>query len=756
MASEMLHRALRKLLAEIFSGDDLRHFLSELDGGHDLVAAMVPRTASDEALFFDAVLKLDQRGEISDEFFRALHAARPKRTALIQEVEHLWSAGSSTAQRPAFQLPKRGAGISRPRALITYRRDSDAHREGVLNFAKRLRMDGVDAWIEERQEFTVQGWIHWAQRQITEDAYILMVYADTHVCPYDGPAGHAGEQRVDEAVVDASRMVMVLFGDREDLPISRVLQAFARYRVPSGYDGLIRHLTGQHFSHTGVATASTPSPSPLPQESVFHRLALDALLDDTRAMVLSVRHGPTMQGLLQKAIHAVGASLQEMNLVLPSCSPRDWMEQLRLRGIKVPAPIQSGVQAALALSVEKSTTGAGIPGRVERCVGALEDLARSLLDQRGSTFVDALFRHHRLHPGPSLAERLIDLIPAVDLRLAAEVADRFADGEIAHRGPRVGEDADLLRWIARKVSLQADPRLTPLRNLGTALLANGVAIEPIRIWLREVDAQGKPGAGEGRSSTEEPWPALRLELEEMPGGELILLAAWLFGREGASIIPLERLARTRPEVLRPFRSPGGVAGVVDGLIDACALVVSRPAGAPGIATSDMLLVLSVPPGNAYDNFAEVSRRPRLLRHLFRGVAIEPRWPEANPRTLAGEHISDPRQEGTSLLIGAPLVAGELSSLVDEKGIRAVFAYPPSVAERASLCRALEEFCLHPCAFHFHVPVQSSTLDLLFPGGGDRSLQDLVGAMRLRTWDATPVTVLLDDTRFKPISLHSIG
>ena len=52
------------------------------------------------------------------------------------------------------------------RVFISYSHDSQAHVDRVWSFAKQLRSDGVDCWMDQDTDSPDRGFPHWTERQL--------------------------------------------------------------------------------------------------------------------------------------------------------------------------------------------------------------------------------------------------------------------------------------------------------------------------------------------------------------------------------------------------------------------------------------------------------------------------------------------------------------------------------------------------------------------------------------------------------------
>src|SRR5712672_3492369 len=62
--------------------------------------------------------------------------------------------------------------------LISYSHDSPEHEARVLEFANRLRRDGVDAVLDQYESFPPMGWIRWIDEQVERAKFVLLVLTE--------------------------------------------------------------------------------------------------------------------------------------------------------------------------------------------------------------------------------------------------------------------------------------------------------------------------------------------------------------------------------------------------------------------------------------------------------------------------------------------------------------------------------------------------------------------------------------------------
>ena len=262
MPAETLERALEKLLHELFDADEFRTFLRGLEGGQRLVAALAGKSTSDETLFSEAVYALHRRGEIDDGFFAALAEERPKKAARVREVAAAWSAAASPAAIPPSaptSAPSTAPAtpIGDPvHVFLSYSQDTPAHKTAVRDLADRLRADGIDAWIDQYVTAPPEGWPRWMSDQVERSRYIVLVCTETYKRRFEGREtpgtgkgatweGLLATQVLYDAGTINQKLIPVLLDGASDTHIPLALKPYTHYRLPAGYDELVRHLTGQ-------------------------------------------------------------------------------------------------------------------------------------------------------------------------------------------------------------------------------------------------------------------------------------------------------------------------------------------------------------------------------------------------------------------------------------------------------------------------------------------------------------------------------
>jgi hypothetical protein len=185
-------------------------------------------------------------------------AARPAQQELAV-IRNILKGAATNAQAPHSGLSLRemiaGNPPAVPKAFISYSHDSDQHKARVLEFAQRLRGDGVDCWIDQFEDSPPQGFPRWMQQQISQADYVLLVCSPTYRKRFDGLEdvgkgkganfeGHLILQTFYDDSTLNRKFIPLVFPDakRDEVPLS--LRGSTSYQIPVEYDSLKRRLFG--------------------------------------------------------------------------------------------------------------------------------------------------------------------------------------------------------------------------------------------------------------------------------------------------------------------------------------------------------------------------------------------------------------------------------------------------------------------------------------------------------------------------------
>src|ERR1700733_242878 len=86
-----------------------------------------------------------------------------------------------------------------PHTFITYAHDSLAHERRVLEFANKLRADGVDTEIDQYEQHPPEGWPKWMENQFLKADVILVAPSEKYFERYTQTNGIGSGDRLEGA-----------------------------------------------------------------------------------------------------------------------------------------------------------------------------------------------------------------------------------------------------------------------------------------------------------------------------------------------------------------------------------------------------------------------------------------------------------------------------------------------------------------------------------------------------------------------------
>ena len=76
--------------------------------------------------------------------------------------------------------------MTQPRVFISYSHDSEKHAIRVMEFADKLRNDGIDANVDAYTPHPEEGWPRWMDREIRESDYVVVICTETYLRRING------------------------------------------------------------------------------------------------------------------------------------------------------------------------------------------------------------------------------------------------------------------------------------------------------------------------------------------------------------------------------------------------------------------------------------------------------------------------------------------------------------------------------------------------------------------------------------------
>lgn len=144
------------------------------------------------------------------------------------------------------------------RVFLSYSHDSPTHMDRALDLCNRMRLNGIDANLDQYEVAPPEGWPRWAVREIEAADFVLIVCTELYRQRWDGIAprgrglgvkweGAVLNQMLYESDSETDKFIPVVFTAEEVKHIPTVLRHMTRYDLSSteGYEQLYRHLTKQ-------------------------------------------------------------------------------------------------------------------------------------------------------------------------------------------------------------------------------------------------------------------------------------------------------------------------------------------------------------------------------------------------------------------------------------------------------------------------------------------------------------------------------
>jgi hypothetical protein len=146
--------------------------------------------------------------------------------------------------------------IPSPRVFISYSHDSADHKDRVLALANRLRLDGIDAELDQYEISPPEGWPRWMERGLTESDFVLVICTEMYERRFRGQdeAGRGLGSRWEGAILTQLlyeslhgnvSFIPVLFSRLDDAHVPVILRGSTRYLLYDDYEKLYRHLINQ-------------------------------------------------------------------------------------------------------------------------------------------------------------------------------------------------------------------------------------------------------------------------------------------------------------------------------------------------------------------------------------------------------------------------------------------------------------------------------------------------------------------------------
>jgi len=143
-----------------------------------------------------------------------------------------------------------------PKVFISYAHDTEDFSDKVLEFANKLREEGIDASIDQYEESPSEGWPRWMEKEIRNADYILVVCTKEYLRKIHDTENKTGKgvnweisivyQYIYDSYSNNTKFIPIIFNDASTDDVPTPLKG-ATYYFPDdkkGFDKLYNRLLG--------------------------------------------------------------------------------------------------------------------------------------------------------------------------------------------------------------------------------------------------------------------------------------------------------------------------------------------------------------------------------------------------------------------------------------------------------------------------------------------------------------------------------
>ena len=136
------------------------------------------------------------------------------------------------------------------RVFISYSHDTPSHVERVWNFAKQLRGDGVDCWMDQDTDNPDRGFPHWTERQVRFAQIVLVACSRGYRAKFDSEDGVEGglgvkyeahfiRQELYDKGLRNDKFLPITFSEDADGVVPALLRPYPRFSIPGDYSKML-------------------------------------------------------------------------------------------------------------------------------------------------------------------------------------------------------------------------------------------------------------------------------------------------------------------------------------------------------------------------------------------------------------------------------------------------------------------------------------------------------------------------------------
>lgn len=170
--------------------------------------------------------------------------------------------------------------LEHPKVFISYSHENVDCENKILEFANRLRSEGIDANIDLYEESPAEGWPRWMENQINDSDFVLVVGSKSYFekCYLDSNKGKGISWEVNivyQHIYGMStintKFIPIYFNKEDEQYILKPLKSFTFYNVgeTEGFDKLYWRLRGVSKTQRPSLGKLRPLPEKVPKTLFF-------------------------------------------------------------------------------------------------------------------------------------------------------------------------------------------------------------------------------------------------------------------------------------------------------------------------------------------------------------------------------------------------------------------------------------------------------------------------------------------------------